>query len=191
MPPGRPRDHTIDERVRAATSELLRSAGWEGLSIRGIADRSGVSRAAISRRWPSKAHLVLDAVLGPTPDLDRFAGVDRAGWVREVIAGSYELFDRPELRDAVPGLLAAIRAHDDLRDALWPAFSGPAASIYLDLLPPGTPARARRAAEVEATAVLALAAGAAMVLSLLATEDDTPALRRAIASVLERGAAPA
>ena len=184
----RPRDQTIDDRVLAATLTLLAEVGFDAMSVRGIAERSGVSRPAINRRWPSKAHLVLDAVLGVVPDLDRFDDVDRAGWVREVVDGSFELFDQTELRDAVPGLLAAIREHDDLRDALWPTFSGPAASIYVELLPAGTRARARRQADLEAHAVITLAAGAAMVLSLLATEDDTPALRRTIASILGRGA---
>ena len=182
----RPRDQTIDDRVLAATRELLAEVGWEAMSVRGIAERSGVSRAAIQRRWPSKAHVALAAVLGAVPDLDRFAGVDREGWVDAVVDGSFELFDRPGVRDAVPGLLAAIREHDDLRDTLWPAFSGPAAAILLDLLPAGTRAKARRQAEVEAKATIALAAGAAMVLSLLAHDDDTPALRRAIAATLAR-----
>lgn len=186
--PGRPRDQSIDARVRAATLDLLRAVGWEAMSVRGIAERSGVSRAAINRRWPSKAHLALDAVLGTVPDLGRFDQVDRRGWVHAVVGGSFELFDRPEVRDAVPGLLAAIRDHEDLRLTLWPAFSGPAASIYPDLLPPGSDPRARRQAAVDAKAVIALAAGAALVLGLLAHEDDTPALRHAIEAVLRRGA---
>ena len=186
--PGRPRDPSIDERVVAATRELLAELGWDAMSVRGIAERSGVSRAAIHRRWPSKAHLVLDAVLGAVPALDRFDGVDRSGWVHEVVAGSFELFDRPEVRDAVPGLLAAIRAHEDLRATLWPAFSGPAAEIYLALAPKPAGRRDRRGHDVEANAVIALAAGAALVLSLLAADEDTPALRRTIEEMLQRGA---
>ena len=79
---GRPRDIRIDERVLAATRASLVELGWERTSIRGVAERAGVSRPAIARRWPSKAHLVLEAILGATPDLDAFDGVDLAGGSR-------------------------------------------------------------------------------------------------------------
>ncbi|MDQ2721997.1 MAG: TetR/AcrR family transcriptional regulator, partial [Actinomycetota bacterium] len=100
---GRPRDPRIDAAVLAATRELLLEVGWDEMSLRAIAVRAGVGRAALHRRWPSKAHLVLDAILGTAPDLTPFEGTDRAGWVRWVVDGSAELFARPEVRAAVPG----------------------------------------------------------------------------------------
>jgi AcrR family transcriptional regulator len=49
---GRPRDPSIDERVAAATRELLVEEGWDATTVRGVARRAGVSRAAVLRRWP-------------------------------------------------------------------------------------------------------------------------------------------
>ncbi len=112
---GRPRDPRIDAEVLAATRDMLVEVGWDQLSLRAIATRAGVSRAALSRRWPSKAHLVLDSILGSTPDLAPFEGTDRAGWIDWVVAGSAQIFSRPDVRAAAPGLLAALRDHDDLR----------------------------------------------------------------------------
>ncbi len=81
---GRPRDPRIDAEVLAATRDMLVEVGWDQLSLRAIATRAGVSRAALSRRWPSKAHLVLDSILGSTPDLAPFeaptAPAGSTGW---------------------------------------------------------------------------------------------------------------
>src|SRR5689334_6926881 len=89
---GRPRDSSIDERVLAATRELLVELGWDGLSIRLVAAQAGVSRSSLNRRWPSKAELVLHAILGASPDLSPFEGADRNGWISWVVRGSLELF---------------------------------------------------------------------------------------------------
>lgn len=176
---GRPRNPRIDTDVLAATRELLLEVGFDQLSVRAVAARAGVSRAAIGRRWESKGQLVLDAVLGVTPDLAPFEGADREGWIRWVVTGSSELFRQPEVRAAVPGLLATLRDHDDLRTTLWSTFASPA----VDLLPapppgagPGDPDTAR--------ALLALGAGAAMFLSLIAPSEDTDDVREAILSIL-------
>ncbi|MFF0816566.1 helix-turn-helix domain-containing protein [Rhodococcus sp. NPDC003318] len=177
---GRPRNPRIDADVLAATRELLLEVGFDQLSIRAVAARAGVSRAAIGRRWDSKGQLVLDAVLGVTPDLAPFEGADREGWIRWVVTGSSELFRQPEVRAAVPGLLATLRDHDELRTTLWRTFAGPA----VELLPgpastgggPGDPDTAR--------ALLALGAGAAMFLSLIAPSEDTDEVRAAILSIL-------
>src|SRR4051812_28269102 len=90
--PGRPRDPELDERVVAAVRELLVEAGWEGTTVRQVAERSGVSRPAIARRWPSKAQLVFESLLGPEPDLTAFATVDREGWIDGVVDGAFDLF---------------------------------------------------------------------------------------------------
>lgn len=175
---GRPRDPRIDSVVLAATRELLLDVGFDRLSVRAVAARAGVSRAAIARRWDSKAQLVLDAVLGVTPDLTPFDGVDREGWIRWVVTGSSELFRQPEVRAAVPGLLATLRDHDELRAALWRNFAGPATA----LLPADTGSDGSD--PDTARALLALGAGAAMFLSLIAPSEDTDNVREAILSIL-------
>lgn len=168
---GRPRDASIDERVLAVTRQLLVDSGWDELSVRQIAARSGVSRSSINRRWPSKAELVFHAILGDTPDLTPFAGTDRHGWVDWVVRGSRQLFARPEVRAAVPGLLLALADNDRMRGRLWADFSGPAVELF------SAPAD-------EARAVLAMAAGAALFLSTVAVEDDTDAVHQRIAQLL-------
>jgi AcrR family transcriptional regulator len=184
---GRPRDVLIDQRVLAATRASLAELGWDRTSVRGVAERSGVSRPAIARRWPSKAHLVLESILGATPDLDAFDGVDRAGWVAAVVDGSFGLFDRADVHAAAPGLLATLRDHDDIRKALWEGFSGPASALVAEA--PGRGAadqatgdRVTGAELVDAQAAIVLAAGAALFLSLVASDDA--ALRDRVTAAL-------
>ncbi|WP_127784454.1 helix-turn-helix domain-containing protein [Rhodococcus sp. X156] len=174
---GRPRDPRIDTAALAATRELLLEVGWEEMSMRSIAARAGVGRSALTRRWPSKAHLVLDALLGEAPDLTPFAGTDRRGWVQWVVDGASELFSRPEVRAAVPGLLAALRDREDLRTELWQGFSVPATAMFAGADDEGQALRSARAA-------LVLAGGAALLLSLVATEDDTPQVHEEIVRLL-------
>lgn len=43
----------------AAAAEELRRGGYEGLSIDRVAERAGVAKTTLYRRWPSKAELVV------------------------------------------------------------------------------------------------------------------------------------
>lgn len=176
-PAGRPRDASIDTRVLEVTRELLIESGWDELSMRSIAARAGVSRSSLNRRWSSKAELVLHAILGATPDLTPFAGTDRSGWVEWVVQGSRQLFNRPEVIAAVPGLLLALAESDDLRARLWADFSGPAVALF-------TGSDADPEDERDARAVMAMAAGAALFLSAVAVEDATDALYARIGDIL-------
>jgi AcrR family transcriptional regulator len=178
-PAGRPRDASIDERVLTVTRELLVEVGWDALSMRLIAARCGVGRSSLDRRWPSKAELVLHAILGATPDLAPFAGTDRLGWVEWVLRGSRQLFARPEVKAAVPGLLLAMGDNDELRSRLWSDFSGPAVTLFT-----GGGSDDPSEAEQDARAVIAMAAGAAMFLTTVAVEDDTDALHARVAGLL-------
>jgi AcrR family transcriptional regulator len=180
---GRPRDSSIDERVLAVTRELLMEVGWDELSVRLVATRAGVGRSSLNRRWASKAELVLHAIMGETPDLTPFSGTDLTGWISWVVRGSHALFGRPDVIVAVPGLLLALRENDDLRSTLWTNFSGPAVQLYIEHIAATTRADRDRA-ERDARALLAMAAGAALFLSTVATEDNSDAVRDRITELL-------
>lgn len=127
---------------------------------------------------------MLHAILGETPDLSPFSGTDLAGWIEWVVRGSHELFSASDVREAVPGrLLAALRENDDMRKALWANFSGPAVRLFTDYRQARTPAQLERA-ELDARAVLVMAAGSALFMTTVAVEDDSDALRGRIAELL-------
>lgn len=184
---GRPRDASIDDRVLAVTRELLLDVGYDDLSVRLVAARAGVGRSSLNRRWPSKADLVLHAILGESPDMSPFSGTDLNGWIEWVVRGSQEFFERPDVHAAVPGLLVALRENDDLRRTVWAGFSGPAVALFTEHLAATTP-EGRRRADLNARAVLIMAVGAALLMTTMAIEDDADDLRRQLAELLTTAA---
>ncbi len=54
----RPRDPDIDQRVLDAARQLLADAGEHAVTMAAVAERAGVSRPALYRRWPSRAVLL-------------------------------------------------------------------------------------------------------------------------------------
>jgi AcrR family transcriptional regulator len=60
-PRGRPRSATADQAIRDAAVELFAESGFEGVSVEDVAERAGVSRATIYRRYPSKVDLIVEA----------------------------------------------------------------------------------------------------------------------------------
>ena len=67
---GRPaRGQATTEALHRAVQELLEEAGYRGLTIEGVAARSGVAKTSIYRRWPSKAEMVFDLMLHSSAEL--------------------------------------------------------------------------------------------------------------------------
>src|SRR3954451_15744561 len=99
---GRPRDRAIDDAALRAVRELLVEVGCDQLSMVAIAERARVGRPALYRRWPSKTHLIFEAVFGwedaPSPVTD---ARDSDDWVRRSFAYTLDLFSKPEVKAAL------------------------------------------------------------------------------------------
>jgi AcrR family transcriptional regulator len=119
---GRPRDKRIDGAVLRATVELLAESGYADLSVDGIARRAGTSKPAIYRRWPSKAHLVHEAVF-PISDATALPDTGSlAGDVREMVRRTAAVLTTPAARAALPGLVGEMAADLTLHSALLQRF---------------------------------------------------------------------
>lgn len=59
---GRPRDPDADVRIREAAASLLLERGVDGMTVDAVAERAGVGKATVYRRWSSKDSLALAAV---------------------------------------------------------------------------------------------------------------------------------
>ncbi len=60
-PPGRPRSERAHQAILDAANEILEERGFVDLTIDEIAQRAGVSKTTIYRRWPTKGTLVFEA----------------------------------------------------------------------------------------------------------------------------------
>ena len=61
---GRPRREGADEELVAAALELLRERGYRDFTVDAVAERTGIAKTTIYRRWPTKGALAA-AAIGP------------------------------------------------------------------------------------------------------------------------------
>src|SRR5919201_2607397 len=82
--PGRKRSEESRLAILTAAFQLVGDVGYAGLTIEGIAARSGAGKQTIYRWWPSKADVLLDALATkadlhvPIPDEGSYAADLRA-----------------------------------------------------------------------------------------------------------------
>ena len=120
---GRPRDPRIDDAVLRATVELLAETGYPGLSVSAIAERAGTSKPAIYRRWPSKAHLVHEAVfpIGAATTIPDTGSLPED--LREMVRRTTAFLTTPAARSALPGLVGEMASDPTLHSALLERFA--------------------------------------------------------------------
>lgn len=109
---GRPRSADADQTILAATLELAGEVGINGMSMDVLADRAGVSKATIYRRWESKEQLVLDALrsaMGPLDDVDTGS---LAGDLEAYLVELGERMERGRMSDVLPHLIE-VACHDE------------------------------------------------------------------------------
>ncbi len=146
--PGRPRDPERSRAIRQATLDLLSREGYAGLKMVDVAERAGVSKTTIYRRWPTKAEMVVTAIaeeIEPDPiedtddpladlrqlvvrfyrrvlgQIDGLAPVAPAELLEEaeVVEPFHEHFVRPMRRRAVEIIERAVE-HDQIRVDIQP-----------------------------------------------------------------------
>ncbi|KOU44275.1 TetR/AcrR family transcriptional regulator [Streptomyces sp. WM6378] len=66
----RRRGPVLERAILDAALEQLSTVGWSGLTMEGVAAGAQTGKAAVYRRWPSKAELVADALRSGFPGLD-------------------------------------------------------------------------------------------------------------------------
>jgi AcrR family transcriptional regulator len=59
---GRPRREGADQAILSATRELLREVGYARFNVDLAAERAGIAKTTIYRRWPTRGALVAAAI---------------------------------------------------------------------------------------------------------------------------------
>ena len=66
---GRPRSEKTRQAILTASYDLLLLNGFHSITVEGIAERAGVSKATIYKWWPNKAAVVLDGFFAATESM--------------------------------------------------------------------------------------------------------------------------
>jgi AcrR family transcriptional regulator len=117
--PGRPRSESADRAILEASIELLAQRGLRGLTLEGVAERAGCSKTTIYRRWPSKLHLVVEAVaqLPPLPEPETG---ELAGDLRQLLRRFVAILASTPLSRVMPTLVAESSHDPELAELLIP-----------------------------------------------------------------------
>jgi len=105
--PGRKRSEESRLAILTAAFEILGEVGYAGLTIEGIAARSGAGKQTVYRWWPSKADVLLDALATkadlhvPVPDEGSYAAD-----LRVFLTASFALGRKQQVVDALRALMA-------------------------------------------------------------------------------------
>jgi AcrR family transcriptional regulator len=105
---GKRLDRSRDAAIFDAALEGLAEVGYDRLTMDSIASRAHAGKGALYRRWPSKAALVVDAIIA---------------W-REQVAPLTAMEDTGSLRGDLEALLSALPNFDDAARRLMAVFAG-------------------------------------------------------------------
>ena len=105
---GRPRDDRIDRAVLRVAADMAATIPYGALSLRSIADEARTTRGAIHRRWPSKAHLIVDAFTSKTGQVADVDTGDLRRDLESLTRQNVELFSSTANRGLTLAVLAAL-----------------------------------------------------------------------------------
>jgi AcrR family transcriptional regulator len=123
--PGRPRSSHADAAILAAAIDLLIERGFEGMSIAQIAERAGVGKPTIYRRWSSKTEVVIAALaqLWEPPSVPDTGST--AGDLLALVRMRLQQIERSGRHLLFPRLAAELRTNPQLRDPFIKNVVGP------------------------------------------------------------------
>ncbi|MEV0742635.1 TetR/AcrR family transcriptional regulator [Streptomyces sp. NPDC050549] len=121
--PGRKRSEESRMAILVAAFELVGEVGYAGLTIEGIAHRAGCGKQTIYRWWPSRAHVLLDA-LAVKADL-YVTNADHGSYaddLRVFLEDSFRLGRRQRVVDILRVLMAEAQINEEFGRLFRSAF---------------------------------------------------------------------
>jgi AcrR family transcriptional regulator len=116
---GRPRSEEAHRAILDATLALLVEIGYSALTVEGIAQRAGVGKATIYRRWPSKLPLVIEA-FGELPTFEPSDLGDLAADLDHILRGYLRVYNTSPLNAVFPSLAGELPHNPELMDLFAP-----------------------------------------------------------------------
>jgi AcrR family transcriptional regulator len=188
---GRPRNPALDRAILEATLQLLGEEGYERTSIEQVAQRAGVGKPTIYRRWASKQELVIDALARLSEPFE----VPKDGTVRERLRGFLEHVwarasrAKTDRTDVVSNLIGAMHRDPELGVAVRSAFVAERRRQLVALLEEGVAAgEVRENLDLDLAADLLLSP--LMARKIITGGRVSPAIGRRVVDLLFDGFAP-
>jgi AcrR family transcriptional regulator len=183
--PGRPRSAEADRAIFTKTLELLADEGLRGLSVERIAERAGVAKTTIYRRFPAKRDLVraaLASVSGfgqPDPPDTGSVRDDLHDLVRARVA----VMKRTATQLLMPRLMAEAGSDPELHALILNVFADPNRDVVIRVLRRGVE-RGELRADADVEILTDLLAGA-IVYRLLYSRGELRGLAARIAAAVD------
>ena len=130
----RPRGADATSSILSAALEFGEEVGFDALTIEGIADRTGVAKTTIYRRWPNVWALVMDAFLC---EVMRTAPIRERATARESFAASMKLLARAyrgQQGKIMQPLLGRAQVDERLREAVKTRWVEPRRQIAREIV---------------------------------------------------------
>lgn len=122
---GRPRSSEVHTRILDSTLALLGEMSVDKVSIEMIAQRAGVGKSSIYRRWSNKEELIIDALERLKPDM----GMPGEGQLQEVMYGLAHSFasnlNNPLGKQMLSLLISTLAGHSQIAESYWEKISLP------------------------------------------------------------------
>lgn len=192
---GRPRSSEADGAILDATRAALVELGWSKVSMGDVADRAGVAKTTLYRRWAGKSELVVDAVAILFDELELPDLGSLAADVEHMVLRFAALLERPETRTALMAVIAEATRDEALRGRIRSAIVDRQKRLVLE-------GRARAqargelpreddpaAAERDADLIFDVIAGAVVHRTLVSSQPADGAWARSFTRLLLRGLA--
>jgi AcrR family transcriptional regulator len=181
-----PRGHAA---ILAATIALLAEQGYQGLTMEGVATRSGVHKATLYRWWPSKGHLAgwalgAGLVTGPAPDTGN-TRADLITWTRGTIAN----YTSTPAGTALPALLSDLAREPGALDSFRRVFLDTRRANCATVVARGIE-RGDIPADVDVGLFMDVLAGSVFYRQLVSGEPFTDDLAERIVDLLLTGRTP-
>jgi AcrR family transcriptional regulator len=185
-PAGRPRSAHSHQAILDAAIALTRELGYDALTIEGIAERAGVGKATIYRRWSSKELIIAEAV----GRIIRTIAIPDSGTVARdimiLMRATTAMYRDPATAALLSGLVAAMARSARVAAAVHSGFVDPWRDALRQVLRRGVSrGELRRAADSELA--LDLLSGPAFYRFLLLRRPIDEAFTRSVVRAVLRG----
>jgi AcrR family transcriptional regulator len=131
---GRPRHAAARKAIVEATLELVAERGFQAATMDAIADRAGVSKNTIYRRWASKEELIADALRELTARAEVAGDGEVYALLLEHIRDVARVLADPLVGRLLPGLLGELQRNPAFADAYADQVVRPRRQAIIELL---------------------------------------------------------